>query len=499
MADTAANIWRDFVVANVPSSGKNEPAKSEIRIWGTWVESILNAIGISAGLIYQTRALLFADLTKAANTMAWVTNDPTVAFNGIYQKVGGTGTGSWTRVADLPYSFITAVDAGAGTPNAIQATSTIPISSSALVLLNIFETNTGSPVTVSFNGGAPLTIKTNNGSDVTVGGLTGGMQTLGIVAGSTFRLVTDLDVSAAVAIAEAAAAAAEASAEEAADYAALARNDKVVKTFTGDGVTATFDLEIDPGSKNNVDLFIGGIYQPIDTFSVSGTSATLSEAPPDSVIVEIKMGYAVPIGTPGDGSVTTAKVAARAVTFPKLPAIASGSLLGRSSAGSGDIEEIPNSTLWNAIAPAGAVVDSKYAEYALNANITATFANSDAVPQISQGTEILSVSITPKSVTNKLRIRFTGNAALSASGHMVFAIFDGAANAIRAGLVSVDQIDHEYTLSGEVEYVPGVTTTKTISVRVGPNGNTMRMNGTSSARRLGGVQVATLVVEEIKA
>lgn len=219
MAETAANIFRDFVTAGVPSSGINKPQKAAIRIWGTWVESILNAIGINSGTVYQQRALLFADLAKAANTMAWVTNDPTVAYNGIYQKVGGTGTGSWTRVADLPYSFITAIDAGAGTPNAIQATSTIPISGSALVLLNIFEANTGSPVTVSFNGGTALTVKTLSGGDILPSRLTGGMQTLGIVSGSTFRLVTDIDVSAAVAQAEAAAADAE-TAKNAAEAAA---------------------------------------------------------------------------------------------------------------------------------------------------------------------------------------------------------------------------------------------------------------------------------------
>lgn len=35
-------------------------------------------------------------------TMAWVLGEATVANNGIYRKIGGSGTGSWTRVADLP-------------------------------------------------------------------------------------------------------------------------------------------------------------------------------------------------------------------------------------------------------------------------------------------------------------------------------------------------------------------------------------------------------------
>ncbi len=118
MVQTANAIWADG-----PSASPYEPDKREIRTWGTWVESILNAVGINSGTVFRTRAALFANLALAANTMAWVVNDSTLAYNGIYQKIGATGTGSWLRVADLPYSFVTFVDAGAGTPNALQLTS----------------------------------------------------------------------------------------------------------------------------------------------------------------------------------------------------------------------------------------------------------------------------------------------------------------------------------------------------------------------------------------
>ncbi|WP_457661246.1 hypothetical protein [Sinorhizobium medicae] len=77
--------------------------------------------------------------------------------------------------------------------------------------MNVFEANTASPVTVSFNGGSALTIKTNGGNDVAVGGLTAGMIVMGIVSGTTFRLVSDQASAVLVAQAEAAAAAALAS------------------------------------------------------------------------------------------------------------------------------------------------------------------------------------------------------------------------------------------------------------------------------------------------
>ncbi|CDN52545.1 Hypothetical protein RG1141_CH01800 [Neorhizobium galegae bv. officinalis bv. officinalis str. HAMBI 1141] len=203
MAENANIVWADG-----PAGSPSQPDKARIRAWGTWLESFLTAIGSNSGSVYATRAALYADLAHAANTMAWVVDDATAAYNGIYQKSGGSGSGAWTRLADLPYSFVVATDAGVGTPNAIQATTAVPVSESSLIVLNIYETSAGSPVTVSFNGGAALTIKTNSGNNVAEGGLLAGMRLLGTISGSTFRSVTDQVSTAVVAAAEAAAAAA---------------------------------------------------------------------------------------------------------------------------------------------------------------------------------------------------------------------------------------------------------------------------------------------------
>ncbi len=212
---TAATVFRDYETDGVPASGSHKVKKSDVRQLLGEYESIINAFLSTGGLIFSSKAALDADLAHAANSMAWVIGDATVANNGIYRKIGASGTGSWTRVADLPFSFIIASDTGAGTPNAIQATTSLPVSSSALVWLNIFEANTSSPVRVSFNCGSVLAVKTNNGKYVAVGGLTAGMIVMGIVSGSTFRLVSDQASSAVVAAAEAAQVAAEAAAASA--------------------------------------------------------------------------------------------------------------------------------------------------------------------------------------------------------------------------------------------------------------------------------------------
>ncbi|MBX5010901.1 hypothetical protein HJB67_13145 [Rhizobium lentis] len=218
MSLTARQVWRDFVVDGVPSSGAYKPSKPDIRNWGTNLEGFLTSVGSNSGTVKLTRALLYADLAHPADTMAWVVQDTTIDYNGIYQKVGASGVGSWTRVADLPFSFIVAVDEGAGTANAITATSDMPVSESALIVFTVFEANTASPVTVSFNGSAPLTIKTNSGNDIAAAGLSAGMQVFGRVIGTTFRLITDQVNAAIVAAAEAAAAASQGYRDQALGY-----------------------------------------------------------------------------------------------------------------------------------------------------------------------------------------------------------------------------------------------------------------------------------------
>jgi hypothetical protein len=49
-----------------------------------------------------TQALLFADLAWGAGTIAYVTNDSTAANNGVYRKVGSSGSGSWTQSSSTP-------------------------------------------------------------------------------------------------------------------------------------------------------------------------------------------------------------------------------------------------------------------------------------------------------------------------------------------------------------------------------------------------------------
>jgi hypothetical protein len=222
-----------------------EIVPQEAQVWGTEVERLILGFQAGGGIIFETKAQMDASLAYAANQQAWVMGDPVVGNNGIYRKFGASGTGSWQRLGDLPYSFIKATDIGAGTPNAIQAATSIPVSESALIWTNVFESNTASPVTISFNGGSALTIKAFDGADILADGLTAGMVVGGFISGATFRLISDQSRAALIAAINAAVTAAQ-NAEQAAEAAQAAAED-AAETAAG--------LVVDLVSQGNVPIF----------------------------------------------------------------------------------------------------------------------------------------------------------------------------------------------------------------------------------------------------
>jgi hypothetical protein len=67
----------------------------------------------------------------------------------------------------------------------------------------------------------------------------------------------------------------------------------VNNTATGTGSQTVFGLTVAPGSKNNVQVYIDGVYQNKASFSISGLSITFSEAPPLNSAIEFIIGQAV--------------------------------------------------------------------------------------------------------------------------------------------------------------------------------------------------------------
>jgi hypothetical protein len=62
-----------------------------------------------------------------------------------------------------------------------------------------------------------------------------------------------------------------------------------VQNFLGDGSTTVFTLSFAPATENNTQVYISGVYQQKNTYGVSGTTLTFSEAPPDGTTIEVML------------------------------------------------------------------------------------------------------------------------------------------------------------------------------------------------------------------
>lgn len=146
------------------------------------------------------------------------------------------------------------------------------------------------------------------------------------------------------------------------------------------------------------------------------------------------------------------------------------------------------------------VTQRAYAEYLTSTDLTTTIPLDDTIPQNTEGTEILSASITPKSATNRVRARFQGIGGSSASGkYIIAALFkDSTADALCTSTSTQVSNDVPTPVILECEFVPGDTSAHTYKIRVGPDSAaTIRMNGDDDTRYFGGSARATLILEEI--
>jgi hypothetical protein len=220
----AAEIWRRYVTDGVPASGFNNPNRDDIRAWGTTFETMLSA-GV-AGLVFATLAEATADLVHNANTSAIVYNDAAPANNGLYCKIGVSGTGSWQRIGDLPIAVVPMTVTG-GTANAIVATAPeTPQSPGRKLFLLTPTANNSGATTLAYNGQSALPIKSAFGNALVGGELLNASPIMMLGASDHFTLLlsTNVDASGILAAAVAAQSAAASSASAAASNAALLGN-----------------------------------------------------------------------------------------------------------------------------------------------------------------------------------------------------------------------------------------------------------------------------------
>ena len=126
--------------------------------------------------------------------------------------------------------------------------------------------------------------------------------------------------------------------------------------------------------------------------------------------------------------------------------------------------------------------------------------NDDTIPQNTEGNEWIAVTITPTSATNRIRIEAEASSVtLSTAVTLSGAFFqDSTANAIAAGQWSPPSAGYQGQFRLTHEMAAGTTSATTFKLRMGPASGTMYVNGSNSARTLGGVNAIRMRATEIK-
>ena len=193
------------------------------------------------------------------------------------------------------------------------------------------------------------------------------------------------------------------------------------------------------------------------------------------------------------GSVTLQAPAVAGSTVLTLPAV-SGTVITTGTTG----QVIPSAAL-----PAGSVLQVKNFQTGTLATGTTTIPFDNTIPQITEGTQFLSLAITPISATSKLLIHVSLFFSSSVATYTTVALFqDSTANALAANAMYVDNTSATGPLAAPFNYfmTSGTTSSTTFTVRAGGSAaSTTTLNGSSGAQIFGGVASSSITITEIAA
>lgn len=159
---------------------------------------------------------------------------------------------------------------------------------------------------------------------------------------------------------------------------------------------------------------------------------------------------------------------------------------------------------WNAadMMVGGIVQVVEATPYVANADITSVIATDDSKPQISEGVEILTVTVTPKHASSVMRLSAempmcagtAGATQITVSIHKA-----GSADALTSASIQngggTNVICFPPLFAKDT---PGSVSPVTYSVRAGSSGGTIRFNGSTSGRLMGGAGACNLRVTEVR-
>jgi hypothetical protein len=154
-----------------------------------------------------------------------------------------------------------------------------------------------------------------------------------------------------------------------------------------------------------------------------------------------------------------------------------------------------NNTATN-VSFAGKVVQRVHQVYTTYTSTASVIPWDDTIPQNTEGTEIITASITPTSASSKVVVILNMPYYVVGGNYGVACLFrDSVADALQ---VTMGSAGFQGFVGMEYEESAGSTSSRTYKVRVGPaQTDTMYLNGNNGGRKHGGVMAITLTLVEI--
>ncbi len=145
------------------------------------------------------------------------------------------------------------------------------------------------------------------------------------------------------------------------------------------------------------------------------------------------------------------------------------------------------------------LIQTVYSEYTTYSSSATTLPFDDTIPQITEGDEILTATITPTNAANNLLIQAVVYVSDNGSGRPACALFqDAVSNALAVSPGSISNTTVLIPLVISIRKSAGSTSAQTYRIRVGTNGGgSLYVNGNSGGRLYGGVLKSTLFIQEI--
>jgi len=181
-----------------------------------------------------------------------------------------------------------------------------------------------------------------------------------------------------------------------------------------------------------------------------------------------------------------------------------GVTLGTHNSGTGKVDLTNQGTVTlnaSTTFPAGHVLQIVNVQTGAVSTGTTVVPFDDTIPQNTEGNEVMTLAITPKSATNKLLIQIIFSCSHSVNDDFLAAMFqDSTAGALASTMIN--RVGGLESSHGSFNHfmTSGTTSATTFKLRIGsPSAGTLTFNGVNGARRLGGSIASSITITEIQA